>query len=121
MVFRVHPEIREADDAQYCIGGPEHSPHVVSQFRLAPNEQMELDVNLDIGDYIIRSTRLPGQQSIRVRGIHATSRIQTTVSRLGTESDVPVVRAGQVSFFDTTIVVQELANPLDKIPVKGKV
>ena len=29
LIFRVHPEIREADLGTYCIGGPAHSPHVL--------------------------------------------------------------------------------------------
>ena len=36
LIFRVHPEIREADLGVYCVGGPAHSPHVLAQIRVAP-------------------------------------------------------------------------------------
>src|SRR5262249_54315636 len=36
LIFRVHPEVRDADLATYCIGGPAHSPHVFAQVRVAP-------------------------------------------------------------------------------------
>ena len=35
LIFRVHPEIREADLGTYCVGGPAHSRHVVAQIRVA--------------------------------------------------------------------------------------
>ena len=31
LIFRVHPSIRESDLQVYCVGGPVHSPHVISQ------------------------------------------------------------------------------------------
>ena len=37
LIFRVHPEIREADLGVYCVGGPAHSPHVLAQIRVAPD------------------------------------------------------------------------------------
>ena len=38
MIFRANPEIRDSDVATYCLGGPEHSPHVAAQVRVAPGE-----------------------------------------------------------------------------------
>ncbi|UUO08860.1 protein kinase [Blastopirellula sp. J2-11] len=64
MIFRVHPEIRQADIRTYCIGGPEHAPHVVAQTRLNPGEALELDLTLDPGSYILRGTQLPYTISI---------------------------------------------------------
>ncbi len=59
LIFRAHPEIRQADLRTYCIGGPEHAPHVVAQNRLAPRETVTLDVQLDPGTYVIRGQQLP--------------------------------------------------------------
>ena len=53
MIFRVHPEVREADLGVYCIGGPAHSPHVMAQVRVAPSERIELDLGLSEGKYQI--------------------------------------------------------------------
>ena len=46
LIFRVHPEIREADLGTYCVGGPAHSPHVLAQMRVAPAERIELELEL---------------------------------------------------------------------------
>jgi class 3 adenylate cyclase len=42
--FSVHPAIREAEQAVYCIGGPLRTPHVVAQQYLRPNESRLLPV-----------------------------------------------------------------------------
>ena len=68
MIFRVHPEIREADLAVYCIGGPAHSPHVPAQVRLAPGERMELELELSEGAYRLRGPRLPWSVEFAIRG-----------------------------------------------------
>ncbi|MBI1249403.1 protein kinase [bacterium] len=58
LIFRVHPEIREANLKTYCIGGPEHAPHVVAQVRIEPGEKLEVDCQLAAGSYIVRSSQL---------------------------------------------------------------
>jgi serine/threonine protein kinase/class 3 adenylate cyclase len=101
LVFRVHPEIREVEDAIYCVGGPQHSPHVVAQVRLDPQERLELELRLSPGDYLIRGPRLVGQQRIRVRPTPAPSSHQTLLSELGASSHTPVLRAGTQSLVMT--------------------
>ena len=59
LIFQVHPEIRKSDLSTYCIGGPEHAPHVVSQLKLQSGEILELDLELDSGSYTIRGPQLP--------------------------------------------------------------
>lgn len=95
MVFRVHPEIREVDDLQYCIGGPAHSPHVVAQVRIEPGERLVVPIDLISGDYLLRGPRLPRTQPIRVRDTHAPMAYETGLTRLGQSVHVPVLRRGQ--------------------------
>jgi class 3 adenylate cyclase len=45
--FSVHPGVREASDAVYCIGGPLRVPHVASQQYLLPLEERPLEVPVD--------------------------------------------------------------------------
>ena len=66
LIFRVHPEIREADLGTYCIGGPAHSPHVVAQMRVAPRERIELELELPEGSYRLRGPQLPWSADFRV-------------------------------------------------------
>jgi serine/threonine protein kinase len=59
MIFRVHPDLRQADLKTYCVGGPEHAPHVIAQIQVAAGESFELDLNLDPGSYVLRGSQLP--------------------------------------------------------------
>jgi len=59
MIFRAHPQIREADVATYCVGGPAHSPHVLAQVRMAPGQRFELELELEEGSYQITGRRMP--------------------------------------------------------------
>lgn len=97
MVFRVHPEIREVNEAKYCIAGPEHAPHVVAQVRLEPGERMTVAVDLISGNYLIRGPRLPRTQPIRVRDTSAPAMLEQTLSAFGTAIHVPMLRRGRQS------------------------
>lgn len=94
MIFRVHPEIRASDLRTYCIGGPIHSPHVVSQARLAPGECLEMDLNLTEGAYRFRGPQLPYAIDFRVSPRGGASRWDLRLPR-PPEAELPrVLRAG---------------------------
>lgn len=97
LVFQAHPEIRRFDDAQYCIGGPEHSPHVVAQVRLEPGESLELDVPLTAGEFLLRQSAVPGGLPVQVRSQAAPSRLALSLTQLNQEQRTPAVRAGIVN------------------------
>lgn len=80
MIFRVHPEIRDVDVATYCIGGPEHSPHVVAQVRVEPHEQFEIELTLSEGEYVVRSPQLQESISLHVRASGAPSHAEWVFS-----------------------------------------
>ncbi len=68
LFFRVHPEIREADLGTYCIGGPAHSRHVLAQLRIAPDERIEVELELTEGWYRLRGPQLPWSAEFQVSG-----------------------------------------------------
>ncbi|MCC9645003.1 protein kinase [Rhodopirellula sp. JC740] len=105
MVFRAHPEIRNVNDGQYCVGGPEHSPHVVAQVRVEPGECLRLPLDLDIGEYLIRGSRLTGVGRIRVQSSTAPSTMETTLSKVGNHH-VQTLRMGRQKL----TIVNDLAN-----------
>jgi serine/threonine protein kinase/class 3 adenylate cyclase len=88
MIFRAHPEIRATDLGVYCIGGPAHSPHVVAQVRVGPNERIELDLALDEGAYRLRGPQLPFTLDFRVQPSASMSRWDLNLSR-GPDADLP--------------------------------
>ncbi|PHQ37050.1 protein kinase domain-containing protein [Rhodopirellula bahusiensis] len=95
MVFQTHPEIREVNAGQYCIGGPEHSPHVVAQLRIEAGECLQLPIDLDPGDYLLRGPRIANTQSLRVQSTSAPSTWDGSLSSLGTSRHIPKLRAGR--------------------------
>ena len=64
--FTVSPDIRDAADLSYCIGGPANTRHVVSQVWLAPRAAKELRLRLAPGDYRLRTRQLEAWASLRV-------------------------------------------------------
>jgi class 3 adenylate cyclase len=83
------------DTGKYCIGGPEHAPHVACQLRLQPAERVDVDVPVTAGEYLLRATRLTNQQFVRVRSQAAPSRLDVSLSKLGNAQSN--IRAGRVS------------------------
>ncbi|MCR9207734.1 MAG: protein kinase [bacterium] len=95
MVFQSHPEIREVNTGKYCIGGPEHSPHVVAQVRIEAGECLRLPIDLDAGDYLLRGPRLPNTQSVRVQSTSAPSTWDGSLTSFGSTRHTPKLRAGR--------------------------
>jgi class 3 adenylate cyclase len=67
LVFRAHPQVRDADTNTYCAAGPAHSPHVVAQVRLTANERIELDLALGEGRYSLCGPQLGWTAGLDVR------------------------------------------------------
>ena len=55
-VFMPHPQVREVPDAQYCLGGPGTTPHIVYQHQLAPGTEHSFTFRLAAGRYRVRAT-----------------------------------------------------------------
>lgn len=92
LVFHAHPEIRTIDKATYCIGGPHHAPHVVTQLRLEPGERLDLRLELENGDYLLRGTKTGGVQTLQVRAQVPTTRLHAMVGNLGQSSTLQLRR-----------------------------
>jgi len=97
LVFQADGEIRTVDQGHYCSGGPVHSPHVVTQLRIEPGEQLEVDVSLTQGDYLLREVGSTQRQRLRVKTQGAPSQLDLRLSHLGTISSVPVLRMGPIA------------------------
>lgn len=107
LVFRVHPEVRTAESSVYCIGGPGHSPHVISQLRLAPGEKMNLILPVSNGDYIVRSNRLTHVQGFKARANSRNCNLDLRLSQLGASTHAPDVQTGQLSLRITNDLQQQ--------------
>jgi class 3 adenylate cyclase len=66
LTFRPNPAIRTVEGREYCVGGPQVTPHIVAQQLIAPGEQRRLTLPLETGRYRLRNLELPGSQFIQV-------------------------------------------------------
>lgn len=95
MVFQSHSEIRKPELQKYCIGGPEHAPHVIAQLRLEPNERLEVPLSISSGEYIIRGPGLTQCQSLTVQDLRAPIHTDLLLSRFGSYHCTPTLRTGR--------------------------
>ncbi|HKC64367.1 MAG TPA: adenylate/guanylate cyclase domain-containing protein, partial [Pyrinomonadaceae bacterium] len=65
LTFRPNPSVRVVERLQFCVGGPEVTPHIVLQQLLAPGEKQEVELPLEAGRYRLRSSELAGGQYLR--------------------------------------------------------
>ncbi|MFL5807770.1 MAG: DUF5939 domain-containing protein [Roseiflexaceae bacterium] len=93
--FSVNPDIREAFDMPYCIGGPANTRHIMSQLWLPPRGAKELRLRLAEGVYRLRSRQLPA-----VASLNAAAGARTTRVRFGDDAiavDMPALASGEVT------------------------
>jgi class 3 adenylate cyclase len=55
VTFMPSPSIRAVETREFCVGGPQLSPHVVAQQLLGPAEERRLTVRLGPGTYRVRA------------------------------------------------------------------
>ncbi|MGI9427583.1 MAG: protein kinase domain-containing protein [Bythopirellula sp.] len=122
MIFRANPEVREADLGTYCIGGPEHSPHVVLQLRLPAGERVELTPVLSEGAYVLRSAQLPYNYRLRALPGKGTTHTEIVLSNNLEAAHASQVRAGRNALTLTNDYDREIVVRLERsIPMKDVV
>ncbi len=62
--FSVSPDIRDAIDASFCIGGPANTRHVMAQLWLPAGSTKELRLRLPAGSYRLRSPQITPRMAI---------------------------------------------------------
>lgn len=60
LTFRPNSAVRHIEAQQFCVGGPQVTPHVVAQQMLSPGASRTLKLPLEQGRYRIRALELPG-------------------------------------------------------------
>jgi class 3 adenylate cyclase len=66
LTFHPNPAVREIERNDYCVGGPQMTPHIVAQQLLNPGEERLIKPVFEEGRYRIRTLMLKGGQFIRV-------------------------------------------------------
>jgi class 3 adenylate cyclase len=72
LTFRPNPSVRTVEGLQFCVGGPQVTPHIIIQQSLAPGATREVSVPLDAGRYRLRSSEIAGGQYLQASTNGAT-------------------------------------------------
>jgi class 3 adenylate cyclase len=66
LTFTPNAAVRAVMRADYCVGGPQITPHIVAQQRLAPGTRRTLQLALNPGRYRVRTPGLAEQHAFRI-------------------------------------------------------
>ncbi len=66
LTFVPNPKIRAVQRLEYCMGGPQVTPHVVAQKRLEPGETFSVAMSYPEGRYRVRTQGLDVQHAFRI-------------------------------------------------------
>ena len=89
LTFNPNPSVRSVARADYCVGGPQVTPHIVAQKRLGPGGSMALRVSLEPGRYRVRAAGVAVQPAFRVEsGAPAEAGIRLGADGAGEEPGV---------------------------------
>jgi class 3 adenylate cyclase len=66
IVFRPNASLRCIEVREFCVGGPQVTPHIVVQQLVPPGERRTVTPHLEEGRHRLRTPSLPGGQSVMV-------------------------------------------------------
>ena len=93
--FSVNPDIREAIDMPFCIGGPANTRHIISQLWLPARGTKELTLRLPEGSYRLRTRQLPATAAINVAAGASATRVRFSDDAIAPET--PVLTSGEAT------------------------
>jgi class 3 adenylate cyclase len=77
LTFVPNPSIRRVSRLEYCLGGPQITPHIVAQRRLGPMENLYVAMSYPEGRYRVRAQGIAVQHAFRIeRGGASSARIE---------------------------------------------
>jgi class 3 adenylate cyclase len=90
LTFRPNPSIRQIEVREFCVGGPQVTPHIVAQQLIGAGEREELKLPLEEGRYRLRARDVPGELYIQARA-DGSSEITLRVSEDGWPNEEAVL------------------------------
>ncbi len=73
LTFVPNPAIRRVPRLEYCVGGPQITPHIVAQKRLGPGESLYVAMSFIEGRYRVRAQGLATHEAFRIERGGATA------------------------------------------------
>src|SRR5438105_1879046 len=102
LIFTASPSLRDLDRREFCVGGPQVSPHVVAQQLLGPGEERSLTVRLEPGTYQVRAL---GEAAGDVFGASG----ETTVTLTNDSAGERLLRLERAEWRDRAATAAEVA------------
>lgn len=102
LTFRPNPSIRRVEAEEFCVGGPQVTPHIVVQQLLQPGTERTLRLPLEAGRYRLRTLGLPGGQPIQVEPGGLSESILRASSSGWAEDDVRLAPISSLRFENAT-------------------
>ncbi len=66
LTFRPNANIRQTERVEFCVAGPQITPHIVVQQLVAPGDQRTVQPALEVGRYRLRTLGMRGGEFVRV-------------------------------------------------------
>jgi len=66
LTFCPSRSVRPVRKTEFCVAGPQVTPHIAAQQQLEPGETRKINLNLETGSYRLRALKNSGGQFIRV-------------------------------------------------------
>jgi class 3 adenylate cyclase len=87
LTFKPNAGLRVVETQDFCIAGPQRTPHIVVQQLLPAGTERSLDLPLGAGNYRVRALELPGSQAVNVSASGAKS-ASINITDTGWDDDV---------------------------------
>ena len=102
LTFRPNPSIRKTDSENFCIGGPQVTPHIAAQQLLAPHSSRAIDLALETGRYRLRTMKIPGWQHLRATEEGAPDTILRATDSGWASGEIAIDTRGHLEFENAT-------------------
>lgn len=103
LTFTPNASIRAVTRPDYCVGGPQVTPHIVAQQRLTPGGRRQFTLGLAPGRYRVRSPQLAEQHAFRVGTGEPRLRIDLGATSL---AESAVAAGGELTLINATGATQ---------------
>jgi len=86
LTFHPNPAIRSIEASEFCVAGPQTTPHIIAQQLIAPRSSRALTLPLEKGRYRLRALELNGGQLIAA-DTHGDAAVSVKASDSGWAGD----------------------------------
>jgi len=106
LAFRPNPGIREIAMSEFCVGGPQLTPHIVAQQLRSAGTNRTLTIPLEPGRYRLRTPLQPGSLALEARA-GGQDQLTLTASDAGwSDDEISMSTKPSITLTNTTTVEQ---------------